>query len=470
MSAATAAMTIGGRAAGTEGSIPVEDPATAEVFATAPRCTVAQLGEAVAAARAAFGPWSATPVDTRRDYLRACGETLAAHRAELAELLTREQGKPLAQSRAEVELSARWFGLTAELPLTTERLVDDATARIDLTRVPHGVVAAITPFNYPIILAVCKLAPALLAGNTVVLKPSPATPLSSLLMGELLRRVLPPGALNVVSGDADLGRTLVGHPDVAVVSFTGSVPVGRAIAAAAGMRHVILELGGNDPAIVLPGADVGALAPRLFTLAMLNSGQFCAAIKRVYVHRGQRDELVDALASLAVEARFGNGLDPETQYGPLTTRAQLNRVAALVDSAVGAGARVAAGGAPLGGPGHFYPATVVTELPAGSQLEQVEQFGPVIPVLAYDDPAEAVAAANATEYGLGASVWGDPDAARALATGIDAGTVWLNTHGDLRHDVPFGGVRSSGRGVEYGHLGLLEYTRVKVVNAARGTG
>ncbi|MEV4211223.1 aldehyde dehydrogenase family protein [Micromonospora sp. NPDC049662] len=464
MSAAMIAMTIDGRSQGGDQTIDVEDPATEEIFTAAPHCTQAQLAEAVGSCRTAFRSWSTTPIDTRREYLRACGDVLAARRDEIAELLTREQGKPLSQARAEVDLSAGWFGHTAVLPLGAEVLVDDQSAHIELERVPHGVVAAITPFNYPIILGICKLAPALLAGNTVLWKPSPVTPLSSLLIGELLRDVLPPGVLNVVSGGGDLGRSLVTHPDVALVSFTGSVATGRAIASAVGLRHVVLELGGNDPAIVLPNADVGALASSLFTLATLNSGQFCAAIKRVYVHRAQQAELFDALASLAGDARLGSGFDPRTTLGPLTTRSQLDRLTGLVEAAVAAGGR-AAGGRKLAGPGHFYPATVVTDLPTGTQLESTEQFGPVIPVLGYDDPAQAVAAANATEYGLGASVWGDPDAARSLSSGIDAGTVWLNTHGDLRHDVPFGGARSSGRGVEYGYLGLLEYTRVKVVNA-----
>lgn len=460
-------MIIDGRPVESDSAFGVENPATEEIFATAPRCTAEQLAAAVRSSRAAFGPWASTPADERRERLRACGASLATHRDELAELLTREQGKPLSQARAEVELSAGWFGHIAEHALDPVRLVDDAAARIDLTRVPHGVVAAITPFNFPVILAVCKLAPALLAGNSVVLKPSPVTPLTSLLMGRLFSAELPPGVLNVVTGDGSLGRELVAHPEVAAVSFTGSVPVGRAISAAAGMRHVVLELGGNDPAILLPGADVGALAPTLFALATINGGQFCAAVKRIYVHRDQRAELVEALTAHAAAARLGDGLDPQVTLGPLATRDQLDRVGRLVDAAVADGASVTVGGKAPGGTGHFYPATVVTGLPAGTLLESTEQFGPVIPVLDYDDPAQAVAAANATEFGLGASVWGDPTGAAELAAQVTAGTVWINTHADLRHDVPFGGLGSSGRGVEYGLLGTLEYTRVKVINTAR---
>ncbi|MCY0950416.1 aldehyde dehydrogenase family protein [Streptomyces sp. H27-S2] len=464
----TIRMTVAGARVDTAGRLPVENPATGAVIAEAPDCTLAQLDEAVAAAAAAQPRWTALTEDERRAHLVECGKRLGAAGDEVARLLSAEQGKPVRDALGEVGLSAAWFGHTAELSLSAEQLVRDSSADITLTREPYGVVAAIAPSNFPIILAMCKVAPALLAGNTVVLKPSPQTPLSTLRVGEVLQECLPPGVLNVVSGADALGEALTTHPGIRLISFTGSVGTGRGIArhAAGRFTPVVLELGGNDPAIVLPDADVDALAPALFGAALANSGQFCAAVKRVYVPEEKRERLAGLLADLARRAVVGDGADPATEYGPLISRAQRDRVASLVDAAVKAGARVVTGGVVPEGPGHFYPPTVVTDLPAGTALEVEEQFGPVIPVLGYADVDEAVARANATEFGLGASLWGDERQARALAGRLDCGTVWINTHGDLRHNVPFGGTKSSGVGVEYGHLGLLAYTRPKVLNVA----
>lgn len=464
----TIAMSIGGRPHGGGGLAPVENPALGRTFAHAPLCTPDQLDEAVAAARSAGHDWAAATEDVRRGHLLACGKALADRVDEVAGLLTREQGKPLGDARAEVQLAAGWFADTAALTLEPESLVADEASRIDMVRVPHGVVAAIAPSNFPIILSMCKVAPALLAGNTVVLKPSPQTPLSTLRVGEILQDCLPPGVLNVVSGDNDLGAALCTHPGVRMISFTGSVETGRAIAqqAAGDFRRVVLELGGNDPAIVLRGSDPASVARSLFFAAMANNGQFCAAVKRIYVPRESGPAFVDALADLAGSVTVGDGMDPATDFGPLISRAQRDRVSGLVDAAVAAGARVIAGGQPLDGEGHFYRPTVVTGLPGGTALEQEEQFGPAIPVIAYDDVSEAVGRANGTRFGLGASLWGDPETARSLAGSLDCGTVWTDTHGDLRHNVPFGGARSSGVGVEYGHWGLLEYTRIKVLNRA----
>ncbi|MGW7384503.1 aldehyde dehydrogenase family protein [Streptomyces sp. NPDC054794] len=462
----TIPMTIDGRPVVTRKTLSVVDPATGKVAAEAPACAPEELGAAVEAAARAFAPWAARSLEERAAFVGRCGDVLAEHAEEIAALLTMEQGKPLAQARAEAELSASWFGDTAALRLGVEPLVDDGTASVTMRRVPRGVVAAIAPFNFPLILSVCKIAPALLAGNTVVVKPSPLTPLATLRMVEVLAKALPAGVLNALSGSAELGPALTRHPKVDLISFTGSVAVGRAIAATAGLRRVVLELGGNDPAIVLPGADLEAVAPELFARSLVNSGQFCAAIKRVYVPRRNHAELVEQLGEFARRARLGDGLDPSTEYGPLTAGEHVPRVAAMVEEAVRDGARVVAQSeVPVGG-GHFHPVTVVSDLPPASRLEREEQFAPVIPVLAYDDTASAIRAANVTEYGLGASLWGDPDLAEGLAAQVDAGTVWINTHGDLRHDVPFGGSRDSGLGVEYGYWGLLEYTRIAVTHRA----
>jgi acyl-CoA reductase-like NAD-dependent aldehyde dehydrogenase len=446
-------------------TITVENPASGAILDRVPVTTRAGLDAVVRAAARAWPGWAAGGLAARRSVLIACGEALHARAGEIAALLTAEQGKPLRQATAEVRLAADWFGHTAALSLEPE-CPDPA---VTVERVPLGPVAAIAPSNFPVILAVAKLAPALLAGNTVVLKPNPLTPLSARRMTEVLTTVLPPGVLATVYGGGALGAALVAHPAIRMVSFTGSVATGRAIATAAAARFlpVVLELGGNDAAVVLPGADIGRVAAGLYGGATVNSGQFCAAIKRVYVDRGQAAELTEALAATARAAVLGDGADPGSDLGPLVDRAGRDRVAGLVREAESAGARAVTGGRPLRRAGYFFPPTVVTDLPPGTRLEQEEQFGPVIPVIAYDDLDEAVARANGTDFGLGASVWGDPDRAAATGCRLDAGTVWLNTHGELRHDVPFGGTRSSGGGVEYGYWGLLEYTRLRATHAPK---
>ena len=461
-------MTIAGRPVVGFERIAVEDPALGTTFDEVPDCTAEALDSAVVAAGRTTARWAGTPWDDRREVLVRCGEALRGEAEEVARLLTREQGKPLERARAEVNTAARWFDNTAELALKPETVADDANAYIRVDRVPHGVVAAITPSHYPIILAAAKLAPALLAGNPVVLKPSPLTPLSTLRMGRALCDELPPGVLNVVSGRTGLGERLARHPGVAMVSFTGSITVGKRVAAAAAgdLKTVVLELGGNDPCILLPDIDVETVATQIFECAMDNSGQYCAAIKRVYVSRDQQGELVAALAALADRTKVGPGLDPGSDLGPLTDARQLARVDEMVQSAADAGARIVTGGSPLDRPGHFYPPTVVTDLPAGTALEAFEQFGPVLPVIPYDTVDEAVDRANATEYGLGSSVWGDEDDACEIARRLQTGTVWVNTHGALRGDAPFGGFRSSGRHVEHGYWGMLEYTRQRTLHVA----
>lgn len=461
-------MTIGGKSVPGGGRIPVENPAYGSVFAEAPECTDAELDQAVESARQAFAGWARTPLDRRREALLECGRVLTESLDELAELLTREQGKPLRDARAEAQLAADWFGHTARLELDGQTLVDDQAARIDVDRAPVGPVAAIAPSNFPLILAVTKVAPALLAGNSVVLKPSPLTPLSTLLLGERISTVLPPGVVNTVSGGAEVGAMLTLHPAIRLVSFTGSVESGRTIArtSAADFKRVVLELGGNDACIVLPDADVEQVAPRIFQSAMANSGQFCAAVKRVYAPRGKESELAEVFSTLAQSVRLGDGMDPATDLGPLVSERQLARVVDLVSMAGSAGARVLTGGGQLPGPGYFYRPTVVTGLPPGSPLEREEQFGPVLPVLSYETVAQAVDRANSTHFGLGGSVWGSEKAATEVAADLDCGTVWINTHGDLRPTVPFGGWRSSGIGLEYGYWGLLEYTRARVTNVA----
>jgi acyl-CoA reductase-like NAD-dependent aldehyde dehydrogenase len=354
------------------------------------------------------------------------------------------------------------------VPVDTVADTDDLLVQV--LRRPMGVVAAITPWNFPLGTAMSKLAPALAAGCTVVLKPSPYTPLSSLRFGELVRDALPPGVLNIVSGSDFLGSLMTGHPLVRMISFTGSVATGKRIAvtAAEDLKRVLLELGGNDPAIVLDDADVDAAADGVFANAFANCGQICVAIKRVYAPTALYGQLVDALADRARAARLGDGRAPGTDIGPLCNPAQRDRISELVDDALQSGIKVAAGGAVTDRPGYFYEPTVLAGLNGSERIVVEEQFGPALPVIEYSDIEEAIAQANDSHYGLGASVWtSDPERGRILAPQVESGTVWVNTHQSGIPGQPFGGLKWSGIGVEGGPWGMLAYTELQAIHTKR---
>lgn len=331
-------------------------------------------------------------------------------------------------------------------------------------------VAAITPWNYPVSLAVWKIAPALLAGNTMVLKPSPFTPLATLRMGEILRDVLPPGVFNVVSGGDELGAWMTAHPAVRKISFTGSVATGKLVAAAAApdLKRVTLELGGNDPALVLEDVDVRKVAKRIFWGAFENCGQVCSAIKRVYVPESLYEPMLTQLGELARGVQVGDGLDADSQMGPLNNRPQLERVQELVEDAKRAGGKVVAGGQRLGDRGYFFAPTIVGDVQDGVRLVDEEQFGPVLPVVTYADLDDAVERANATHFGLSGSVWSSDSAkAEEVAGRLECGTAWVNQHLNVLPHAPFGGAKWSGIGVENGPWGLLGFTEIQTINVAK---
>lgn len=463
-------LTIDGRAARSESQFDVINPATGKPFASCPDATRAQLDEAMAAAERAFPAWSSDET-ARRQALVVCADALAARAADIGRVLTQEQGKPLARAIEEVMGGSMWFRLTAGLPLEPEILQDDDDFRIELHRKPLGVVGAITPWNFPIILAIWKLAPALLAGNTIVLKPSPFTPLSTLAMGEALRDALPAGVLNVVSGGDQLGRFVTEHPAVRKISFTGSVATGKKIAAAAApdLKRVTLELGGNDPAIVLGDVDPKKVAEKLFWGAFANSGQICVAIKRLYVEENVYPEIVRELGELARHVRVGDGLSDGTELGPINNAPQFERVRELVADAVSAGGRCVAGGSARDGEGYFFEPTIVTDVAEGTRLVDEEQFGPALPVMPFRNVDDALARANATHFGLGGSIWsGDPQRAADLARQLECGTGWVNQHLNLVPNAPFGGSKWSGIGYENGPWGLAAFTEFQVINIAKG--
>jgi len=458
---------IGGQAVEGKGEFDVINPATGQAFARSPWADGELLDAAVAAAKAAFPAWSALLAAERGARLAELADVMERRAGEFASLLTAEQGKPLDQAMGEMMGAIHTLRAVSNHREEPRILRDDNGHKVIEHRTPLGVVAAITPWNFPVILLINKLGPALVTGNTLVVKPAPTTPLTTLLLGELCRELLPPGVVNVICDRNDLGERLATHPDVAKIAFTGSTATGRKVmASAAGtIKRVTLELGGNDAAIVLDDVDAATAARKVYEGAMLNAGQVCVAIKRAYVPEGMYDEFCEEIAQLAREAVVDDGAKQGTTIGPVQNRNQFDRVCALLDDARERGT-VLAGGAPLEREGYFIPPTIVRDLPEDAPLVREEQFGPVLPVLSYGDIDEVIARANASEFGLGGTVWGR-DVARAteVARRIDAGTVWVNQHLAIDPAFAFRGAKQSGLGAELGEEGLEGYTQTHLVNA-----
>lgn len=459
----TLTMTIGGKSALSASRLDVRNPATGQVFAAVPDAGAAELEVAVAAARAAFPGWRDTPWATRAAIVNRIGETIAANAAELAAMLTREQGKPAEQAQFEVMAAAQWCQATATLTLP-DREIEAGPGRRQVTRyVPIGVVAGISPWNFPVVLSIWKIAPALLAGNTLVLKPSPFTPMTVLRIGELVRDFVPAGVLNVITGGDALGPLMTAHPGFDKVSFTGSTATGRRVmeSAAPTLKRLTLELGGNDAAIVMPDVNVPETAEKLFWSAFTNSGQVCVATKRAYVHNDIYDAFRDELAKLAAAVPMGDGSQQGTALGPIQNKPQYDRVKGLLADCEAKGYRLLQGDAP-NGDGFFVPVTLVDNPPEDSRIVQEEQFGPILPLVRFTDVQDAIAKANATDMGLAGTVWSaDTDAAMRIAERMDTGNVWINEGLALSPFAAFGGRKQSGVGVENGIEGLMAYTEPK---------
>jgi acyl-CoA reductase-like NAD-dependent aldehyde dehydrogenase len=459
-------MLIGGKLMAGAGSMDVINPADEEVIAACPRVSKEQLDAAVAAARAAFPSWKTLDWKDRQTCLARIADAIDNHTSELARILTLEQGKPLSDATAEVQGTSGFFRYFAGLPEPEWDKAAKTGEAVQIRRRPLGVVAAITPWNFPLALMAFKVPPALLTGNTVVLKPAGTTPLATLRFGEIVSGIVPPGVLNVISDANDMGAELTGHPDVDKISFTGSTAVGRKVMASAAetLKRVTLELGGNDPAIVLPDVDPTDVAKKIFQSAFQNAGQICIAVKRAYVHEAIYDRMCTELAQLADKAVVGDGFDANVQIGPIQNKKQYEKVLEFIEDGRSNG-KIIAGGEPVGNRGFFLKPTIVRDIEDGTRLVDEEQFGPVLPVIKFSDIDSVVARANNSPYGLGASVWsGDTEKARALAGDLEAGTVWVNKHLDLAPNIPFAGAKSSGLGSELGDEGLMEFTQLHVIN------
>jgi len=461
---------IGGAIENSDKQLEVINPATGAVFASCPAADSADLDRAVAAARQAWRSWSKTSYSERAALIGRLAVALRENQDALAELLTMEQGKPIGQSAAEIDRGAAQSEGMAGIEVPVESLIEDDQRSIELHYRPLGVVGIITPWNAPVNLALGPLVSALYTGNSIILKPSPYTPLTTLKLGELLNDIFPAGVVNVIAGGDELGQAMTEHADIDKISFTGSVATGKKVlASSAGtLKRVTLELGGNDPAIILPDADPKAIAKKVFFASFVNSGQVCMAIKRIYVHESLYDDLCSALVDEAAQAKVGSGLDPETKLGPLQNKMQYDKVIEIIEDTKRSGATFLCGGEIPDKPGYFIPPTLVTNVDESSRVVAEEQFGPVVPILSYSDVDDAIERANNTRFGLSGSVWtSDPELGRAIAAQLEVGTAWVNQHRATSAFVPFGGAKESGYGRQYSLLGLKSYMEPAVISIAK---
>lgn len=457
---------IDGKLEGSASSFDVINPATEQVLATVPDASKDQFEQAVAASRRAFKTWSKTPREERQAMLEKFAAAITEHQEDLMRLLSKEQGKARAGAEWEVGGSAYWVSEIAKQALPVEIVEDSDEHYVEVRRTPLGVVGGIVPWNFPILLAVWKIAPALAAGNTIIIKPSPFTPLCTLKLGELAQGIFPPGVINILNGGDDLGIWMTSHPDINKISFTGSTETGRKVmsSASANLKRVTLELGGNDAAIVLPDVDPKAIAQELFWTAFQNSAQFCVACKRLYVHESIYDEVLEEMVAFARTVKVGDGSEQGTDLGPIQNKEQFDKVCNLLEESRNAGLNFALGGDVPEGKGYFVPIAIVDNPPEDSRVVVEEAFGPVLPLLKYDKIEDVIARANNTSYGLAGSVWSkDLTKAKDIAEQLETGTVWINEAHVFAPNIAFGGHKQSGMGVENSLDGLSEYTNSQTI-------
>ena len=461
-------MTINGESVTTEQTQPVYNPATRSVFAQVPDASQQQLDDTVQTAQVALKTWGVTAANDRQAALETYADLLEEHADAFMSLLTREQGKPRAGAEWEVLGSVAWLRAVASQRLPDE-VVEDTDERRVVTRfTPVGVVGAIVPWNFPILLAIWKIAPALMSGSTMILKPSPYTPLCNLKLVELAQQAFPPGVISALSGGDDLGVWMTTHPEINKIAFTGSTETGRHVmkSASATIKRVTLELGGNDPAIVLPDVDAKALAPQLFWAAFQNNAQFCNSTKRLYIHEDVYDEVRDALADFITHhVKVGDGAEADTDLGPIQNSMQYGKVQDYFADCHVNGYTFALGGEiDEKAAGWFVPVSLVDNPPDDSRIVCEEPFGPILPLMKWSDEADVIARANDTIYGLGASVWGkDLTAIERIGQQLEAGTVWLNEVHQYSPFQAFGGHKQSGLGCENSLHGLMEYTNWQTI-------
>jgi len=440
------------------------NPATEEEICKFPLASKADLDNAVEAAQSAFEAWRLTSVRERGQMVSKLGDVIEKNMEDFINLLISEQGKSRAAAEWEIGGSVYWCREIAKQSLPDEVIRNEGDNQVVTRYTPIGVVGGITPWNFPVLLAVWKIAPALMAGNTMVLKPSPYTPLCTLLLGELALDVFPRGVLNVISGGNELGQAMTEHPGIGKIAFTGSTATGKKVmqSAAINLKRLTLELGGNDPAIVMPDVDPKKVAKDLFWASFANSAQFCVACKRMYIHEDIYDDVARELVAYAKTVKMGNGADKTTELGPLQNRMQYDKVSALLAESREQGLKFLIGGEPSNGSGYFIPVTMIDNPPETARCVVDEAFGPVLPLLKFSDIDDVIRRANDTNYGLAASVWSnDLKQAASIAGRLEAGTVWINHVHVFSPEYAFGGHKQSGIGIENSLHGLAEYANVQ---------
>ncbi|CAG7931451.1 unnamed protein product [Penicillium olsonii] len=457
---------INGKASPTEVTRHGLNPATLEALPEVPVATPEDLDRAADAAKAAFKLWSATPYEDRKKAVLAYADAIEQYSDQFRDLLITEQGKPSFQATLETENAIKWIRGMAGLPLLEDVIEDDETRTVITRHVPIGVVGAIVPWNFPLMLATGKIAPALLTGNVIIVKPSPFTPYGGLKLVELAQKCFPPGVVQSLSGDDNLGPWLTSHPRIDKISFTGSTATGKRVLQSASrtLKRVTLELGGNDPAIVFPDVDIEKVAEKVAFFAFLNSGQICLNLKRIYVHSSIFDEFRDALVRQVKTYTIGDGSEPGTSHGPLQNDMQYSRVKTFFDDIEKQGWKVATGGQIMPSAGYMVTPTIIDRPPDNSRIVVEEPFGPIVPLMSWDEESEVIERANDTSMGLGASIWtADLDRAARVARQIQAGSVWTNDHFSLSPTAPFGGHKESGVGAEWGLNGLKGFCNIQTL-------
>lgn len=461
---------IDGKPAFSDTTTAIVNPATGGYLGEAPIATPEQLDQAISSARRAFPSWASKSYDERASVLFEIARIIEKGVDGYKKSLTAEQGKPHQDALIEIMGSVHWFRETAKLRLP-EIVHEDTPERTAISRhVALGVTAAIVPWNFPVLLAVWKIAPALLAGNTIIVKPSPFTPLTTLRIIADVQKALPPGVLSVLSGDDGLGPLMTAHPGIDKIAFTGSSQTGKNIMqnASSNLARITLELGGNDPMIVLPEVDPEILVPHIFWGAFSNNGQLCIAAKRIYIHDSVYERVRDALVAYAKGIVVGDGSCEAVQLGPVQNKRLFNKLRGIFEDTHVRGCKFALGGEfppHSSARGLFVPISIVDNPPEDSRIVQEEQFGPIVPLLRWSDEDDVVRRANATPYGLAASVWGNDLArARQIASRIEAGNVWVNEIHKFGPTIPGGGHKHSGIGVENGVDGLAHWTNLQTIS------
>lgn len=444
----------------------VRNPATLEVIAKLDAPDSAAIKTSVSDSDTAFDAWRNVPWVKRQINLEKIAASIEAEKERLAILLTTEQGKPLHESKREIAAFSEVFRYYAKQNNNYEIIRDD-DARIIATREPIGVCVLVLPWNYPVGILGWKLAPCLLGGNTAIVKPSPFAPLTVLEIIKIASQHFPKNVIQSLPGNDDTGRGLVSNQGVQKISFTGSREAGQEILeiASKNFTRTTLEMGGNDAAIILSDCDLGKRFESIFWGCFYNAGQICVAVKRLYVHESLAPELTRRFKEKTESLIVGNGLDAGVQMGPINNERQLRRIEVLVNDAVERGATLVCGGSRYTDhrkTGYFYKPTVMTDIEDDFNLVKEEQFGPAIPILTYRDVDDAIARANATDYGLGDSAWTENvEKGLKIANGLECGTAWVNAHMLVEHSAPFGGIKKSGLGRELGRPGLEEYVQYK---------